>query len=270
MFLTRLLSGIVLVIAAAMLFICGGIPLWAACLIISLIGQWELYNAIGISQRTSLSRIGYSAAIVYYILVIFQIREYLAGMIVASLLFFMGVFVITFPTYSTEEITGTFFGMCYVPVLMSYIYMTRMLPDGKYTVWLILLCSWGCDTLSYCAGMLFGRHSMTPILSPKKTWEGAIGGVLGSAVLGLIYGYIFRFRIGIQNMPLIRCSLACALGAVISIFGDLAASTIKRRHNIKDFGHCIPGHGGILDRFDSVLFTAPVVYYTLEFLRNFT
>lgn len=268
MFLKRLLSGIVLVILAACLFIYGGIPLWACCLIISLVGQWELYNAIGITQRTALSRIGYCSAIVYYILVIFDIREYLTAMIVASLLFFMGFFVLTFPKYSMEEITGAFFGMCYVPVLMSYIYMTRMLPDGRYTVWLILLCSWGCDTLSYCTGMLFGKHQMTPILSPQKTWEGTSGGIAGAAILGLIYGLIFKSRMEPEDLPALRCAFACALGAVISIFGDLTASAIKRKHNIKDFGNCIPGHGGILDRFDSVLFTAPVVYYSLAFMSN--
>lgn len=268
MFLQRLASGIVLIIAAVALLLWGGIPLWIACLVISIIGLWEFYNAFGINKHASLSRTGYAAAVVYYILVLFQSREYLQGMIVASLLFFMGFYVITFPRYKTEEITAAFFGICYVPVLMSYIYMARMLPDGRYTVWLIILCSWGCDTLSYCAGMLFGKHHLAPWISPKKTWEGAIGGVAGSAVLGLIYGYIFRDMIGAENMPLFRCSLACALGAVISIFGDLAASGIKRNHNIKDFGNCIPGHGGILDRFDSVLFTAPIVYYSLVLMSN--
>lgn len=268
MFIKRLISGIVLVVVSCVLFIFGGIPLWLSCLFISLMGQWEYYKATGISKHTDLSFLGFFLTVVYYILIFLRESEYLAETLVISLLIFMVFFVFTFPAFKTKQITEAFFGFCYVPVLMSYIYLTRELTDGRYTVWLILLCSWGCDTLSYCAGMLFGRHKMVTKLSPHKTWEGAIGGILGSAVLGLIYGSIFSSRMGGGPEPVLRCVLACALGAVISIFGDLAASCIKRDHNIKDFGNCIPGHGGILDRFDSVLFTAPVVYYTLMMLSN--
>lgn len=269
MFIRRLVSGIILLIGAVALFISGGVPLWIAVLIISLIGQSEFYNAMGIKDKIHLTYIGYALALIYYLLVFFDVREYLSGMIVASLMLFMALYVITFPKYKTEEISTAFFGICYVPVLLSYICMIRSRPDGVYTVWLVILCSWGCDTLSYCAGMLFGKHRMTPVLSPMKTWEGTIGGVLGAAILGFIYGCIFRSRMATDYSPLLTCSLACAFGAIISIFGDLAASGIKRNHYIKDFGSCIPGHGGILDRFDSMLFTAPVVYYSLLQLERF-
>ena len=180
---------------------------------------------------------------------------------------FMTAYVITFPEYKTEEISGAFFGMCYVSVLMSYVYLTRMYVDGIYTVWLILLSSWGCDTAAYCVGMLIGRHKMTPALSPKKSWEGAVGGVLGAAALGFIFAMVFADRMGIDS-PVFSCVFACGIGAVISQIGDLAASAIKRNHNIKDYGNIIPGHGGILDRFDSMLFTAPAIYYAINFAVN--
>ena len=149
---------------------------------------------------------------------------------------------------------ATFFGVIYVAVMLSFIYLTRNLPDGKFLVWLIFLCSWGCDTCAYCVGMLIGKHKMAPVLSPKKSVEGAVGGVLGAALLGVAYA-------AATKGPLMEYAVICAVGALISMVGDLAASAIKRNQEIKDYGTLIPGHGGILDRFDSVIFTAPVIYF---------
>lgn len=134
-------------------------------------------------------------------------------------------------------------------------------------MWLIFLSSWGCDTFAYCTGMLLGRHKLAPVLSPKKSIEGAVGGVAGAALLGFIYASLFGASMAELDNPQAACTIACAIAAVISQIGDLAASAIKRNHNIKDYGHLIPGHGGILDRFDSMIFTAPAIYFALTFLK---
>ena len=162
--------------------------------------------------------------------------------------------------------TGAFFGVFYVAVMMSYIYRTREITDGQYLVWLIFLSSWGCDTCAYCFGMLLGKHKLAPVLSPKKSVEGAVGGTFGAVLLGVIYAFIFGGKMELEA-PVLVCGAACGIAAVISQIGDLAASAIKRNHNVKDYGHLIPGHGGILDRFDSMLFTAPAIYFALFFLR---
>ena len=156
-------------------------------------------------------------------------------------------------------VVAAFFGMVYVAVMLSFIYLTRSLPDGKFLVWLIFLCSWGCDTCAYCVGMLIGKHKMAPVLSPKKSIEGAVGGVVGAALLGVIYAAATQGKMA-------EYALICAVGALISMVGDLAASAIKRNQNIKDYGKLIPGHGGILDRFDSVIITAPVIYYLAKII----
>ena len=184
----------------------------------------------------------------------FEGQKYLTLMIIASLMLLMALYVFTFPSFKTEEITGAFFGVCYVPVMLSFLYQTRSMHDGAYLVWLIFLCSWGCDTCAYCVGMLIGRHKMAPILSPKKSVEGGVGGVAGAALLGAIYAAATGGKIA-------EYALICAVGALISMVGDLAASAIKRNQGIKDYGKLIPGHGGILDRFDSVIFTAPAIYF---------
>ena len=115
--------------------------------------------------------------------------------------------------------------------------------------------------------MLLGRHKLAPVLSPKKSIEGAVGGAAGAALLGFIYAALFgRNMSGVDN-PQLVCAVACAIAAVISQIGDLAASAIKRNHGIKDYGRLIPGHGGILDRFDSMIFTAPAIYFALTFLK---
>ena len=155
---------------------------------------------------------------------------------------------------------GAFFTLFYVAVMISYIYQTRMLESGAWLVWLIFICSWGCDTCAYIVGMLFGKHKMAPVLSPKKSIEGAIGGIAGAALLGYVYGMFFAAA------PAVIAAL-CAVGAVVSQVGDLAASAIKRNHDIKDYGHLIPGHGGILDRFDSVLFVLPFIEIILNLVR---
>lgn len=108
---------------------------------------------------------------------------------------------------------------------------------------------------------------MAPILSPKKSIEGGIGGVVGAALLGFAYAMIFENKIGLENITIIF-PIVCAVGAIISQIGDLAASGIKRNHDIKDYSHLIPGHGGILDRFDSVIITAPIIFYLVTFLGN--
>ena len=241
MFKTRLLSGIVLVLLALLFIIHGGYLLLTVLGIISLIGLFELYRVFGI-EKSAPGIVGYVAAIVYYLNLVFDF-------IPDSMMFVMALII------------AAFFGVFYVAVMLSCIYETRSLEGGKYLVWLIFLCSWGCDTCAYCVGMLFGKHKMAPVLSPKKSVEGAVGGVIGAALLTIIYGFLFRGSMDVDAPYIFMMAGICAAGALISMVGDLAASAIKRNFEIKDYGKLIPGHGGILDRFDSVIFTAPIIFY---------
>ena len=252
MFGVRLRSGIILVALALLTIISGGYVLFGTLLAISLIGLGELYRAARIQKKDAmgLAVTGYLATIVYYGMLL----------LIFILVAFLFVYVFTFPKYQSEQVMGAFFGMVYVSVMLSYIYQTRNLTDGAYLVWLIFLCSWGCDTCAYCVGMLIGKHKMSPILSPKKSVEGAVGGVVGAAILGAVYAAVVGKYLQAENQ-VVMYAVICAVGALISMVGDLAASAIKRNHEIKDYGTLIPGHGGILDRFDSVIFTAPIIYF---------
>lgn len=264
MFTTRLVSGIILVILALVLVTTGGGVLFAAVAAISLIGMFELYRVMKL-EKTPLAAVGYLAAALYYGFVWFEKEDLMMLMAAVFVMVLMAVYVFTFPKYKTEEITITFFGVFYVAVMLSYIYQTRILPGGIFTVWLVFVCSWGCDTCAYCVGMLIGKHKMAPILSPKKSVEGGIGGIVGAALIGILYALAVNYW-GNAGEDVLRYAIIGAAGGAISQIGDLAASAIKRYHNIKDYGKLIPGHGGILDRFDSVIFTAPIIYYLALFL----
>ena len=261
MFKTRLISGIVLVIIALATIISGSWILFFTLLAVSLIGMRELYKVMKVSDEhvTVLELVGYLGAVLYYIAMKADFGNYGTMAIIISMILILFVYVFGYPKYHAEQVMAAFFGVVYVAVMLSFIYLTRSLPDGKFLVWLIFLCSWGCDTCAYCMGMLIGKHKMAPVLSPKKSIEGAVGGVAGAALLGVIYAAATQGKMA-------EYALICAVGALISMVGDLAASAIKRNQNIKDYGKLIPGHGGILDRFDSVIITAPVIYYLAKMI----
>jgi len=279
MFRIRLLSGIVLVILLLLTMIPGGQILWGALLIISLIGFHELTRVFMKNQINALSITGLLAITLYYLWInpwihshittlVFYPQLHVVGTIVLMLLFLMSlltIMVLAYPMISFEQVLVTFFAVFYVAVMMSFVFLTRELPHGVFLVWLVFICSWGCDTAAYCAGMTLGKHKLAPVLSPKKSVEGAIGGVLGAALIGFLYALAVNHW-GNAELSIISFAIIGGIGAVISQIGDLSASAIKRFHDIKDYGTLIPGHGGILDRFDSVIFTAPMIYLLIVIL----
>lgn len=170
--------------------------------------------------------------------------------------------VALYPRYSLLDSAGTMMGTMYVG-LLNYFYLLRMMPDGW--VWLIftLTATWATDTAAYFVGMVFGRRRIAPALSPKKTLEGAVGGFAGSILVAGVFSYIYTF------LPMSKVLLlGLSLGAAAQV-GDLLESAFKRQAGVKDSSALIPGHGGILDRIDSTLFTAPLVYYfVLLFMKS--
>ncbi len=264
----RIISGICLVIIAAPALYFGGWFLYALCLFISLVGNYELLRVAGL-EKSPLGICVYIATIFYYILLDCLDNRYSLLVLAAAFLALMTIYVFTFPRYKAENIMWSFFGIIYVTMMLAYIYETRNLDNGVYIVWLIFVSSWGNDTFAYFTGVFIGKHKMAPVLSPKKSIEGAVGGVVGATALGIIYGSIVSSRMTeVLVNPVLTFAVASCFGAMLAIVGDLAASAIKRNYNVKDYGRLIPGHGGILDRFDSVIFTAPVVYWAVVIING--
>lgn len=275
MFVTRTLSGIVLVLIALVTFVKGDWLLAAVLLFISLVGFQELSRAIGVHEedkkRNGLEITGGLMILLYYAGVYFLTDDLIILLsLTIGFMAFLFVYVTTFPRFHARQVVAAFFSLVYAPVMLSFIYLTRSLSSGMYIVWLILISSWGCDTCAYLVGMSFGKtignHKIFPKLSPKKSLEGCIGGIAGAAGLGALYGYFVMEKVMPGQNITVLAAIICGVASIFSQMGDLAASAIKRNHNIKDYGKLIPGHGGIMDRFDSVIVTAPMIYFLTRLL----
>lgn len=265
MFIVRLLSGIILLLISIVTGIYGGNLLLVAIGIISILGQYELYRAIKL-EKNSIAFIGYLCTIVLNIMLANHNQISAMPTIIFMLIILMIVYVFSYPKYKYKEISMIFVGFLYVSVMLSFIYQVRIAENGVFAIWLIYIAAWGSDTCAYCVGMLIGKHKLPTELSPKKSIEGCIGGVIGAALIGFIYAFILENQVlGLENLQ-IQFAIIGGVGAILSQIGDLAASAIKRNYGIKDYGNIIPGHGGILDRFDSIIFTAPIVYFCLMIL----
>ena len=265
MFIKRLLSGIVLVVVAAATIIAGGNIWFAVVAALSLTGLFELYRTMHL-EKSFIGIVGFVLSILYAAVIYLKVEDGAFCVIVFALLAFFAVYVFTFPKFNLSQVTFAIAGFLYVPVLMMHMYQIRRMADGLFLIPLVFLSAWGNDTCAYCVGMLIGKHKMSPKLSPKKSIEGFIGGFTGAVLLGFLYGYFFGGYLPSLYNPVLACGILCGAGALIAVVGDLAASAIKRDTGIKDYGKLIPGHGGVLDRFDSVLFTAPMVYFLAVYL----
>ncbi len=262
---TRVISGIVIGIVLAGVLIPGGYLLAATLLAVSCISFFELTRATGIHKEgqkcNAIEFCGYVSILVHYIqMILIKDYRYYVFSIMFAFFLIMVCYVVNFPKFTASMAITAFFCFVYAPVNMSFVYLLRIRPYGQYFAWIPFI-AWVCDTCAYFTGRAFGKHKLTPKLSPKKTIEGAIGGVIGSVLVGLIFGYVL-YR---NEMPNPRVYVVLALitfvGSIIAQLGDLLASGIKRDHNIKDYGQLIPGHGGIMDRFDSVIFVTPCIYF---------
>lgn len=168
--------------------------------------------------------------------------------------------VIKYPNFGFTDLAANVFTPLYAAWLLTHLLSLRQLQGGFHYVLLVLVATWSTDTLAYFVGMNFGKHRLAPLLSPKKSIEGAVGGVVGSVLASAVVGLVS------PHMTLIHYILIGFLVGILGQIGDLTESALKRMAGVKDSGKIIPGHGGILDRFDSLLITSPLVYYYLRLL----
>ena len=243
---------------------------------ITLIALHEIYAALGFEKQGWPL---FGVLVPYTFLVMLSSYELYRRLVMPAsflvVLFYAIYLVVRNGTISYQKASGLLmFSGIVIFCFYSFIRLKELLPveqygyDAVFFILLILCFAWGGDTCAYFAGRAFGKHKLCPVVSPKKTVEGAIGGVLGTMVFGVIITLVYsvaanrmeaftRSNIGV-SMYVIIALLGC-VAAVLGIYGDLFASVVKRQCGIKDYGTIFPGHGGILDRFDSVMFIAPFV-----------
>lgn len=248
----RIISALVAIPLLLFFIIFGGLPLRCAVFVLSLIGMYELYKAVSGKVKV--------VHIVGFVMEGFYFASWFNNVDTNTLLMFfsmaiiliMLIMVICHKTNNIHDGAITVFGFFYLGVLLSFTWYLREV--SMTIVWLPFIFAFGSDTGAYFIGSKFGKHKLTPELSPKKSVEGAVGGFVTSAILTAIYSAIV---LNSSVVEIIIMALVGAVGSVFAQFGDLAASSIKRYVGIKDYGKLMPGHGGVLDRFDSVLFTLP-------------
>ena len=241
-------------------------PVWviaAAAVLCSLIGTFEFYGAVGLLRRqTPLCVVGFIGT------ALLPFCAFLEPMMImtCSFLYLLVLFLMMLMSGKKIRITDIsmlIMGLIYIPFLLSNVLFIRQLEYGNILVWLVFVGSFMTDSGAYFSGRIFGRHKLCPDISPKKTVEGAVGGTivcgLGFLLFALIINLFFADMIN-ADMSYGAAFVLGLISAVMAQIGDLTASLIKRQFGIKDFGNLFPGHGGMLDRCDSIVMVAPAVF----------
>ena len=283
---TRIITAIFILAVMVPVLIFSGTPVYPIALsVFAVCAVFEMLRVLGLHRRMLVSVPAYimAAALptVHYFVPLEQ-KAYillLAAAVFAYLLYLMGVSVfsrgklapedgddINRPdAISVSDAAQVFMTVTYIVVSFTALSLLRYVENGNVIIWLVFIAAWGCDTAAYFVGYLIGRHKLIPEVSPKKTVEGAVGGIVFAAIFFVAYGLIIE---GVTDLTanFVALPIAGASLAVVSQVGDLIASLIKREHGVKDYSNLLPGHGGIMDRFDSILaVSTPLIFICLLF-----
>ncbi len=264
---TRVISALIMT-PLFLIVVKGGSLLLAACHVVSAMGMHELYNGWKVQGLEACRPVGYTSQLLLYGITYAAFyssmdlgQEYIT--VLYGLWAFLTVCMALCVSLADKE-HNVFKGpLGALGVLYPGFFAVHLaLTEHSYgnLVYFIFLIAFGSDTFAYFSGYFFGKHKLCPNLSPKKTVEGAVGGVLCTALCSLALSFAIAPKLKLHML------LISLFGSVFSMFGDLVASAFKRKMGIKDYSNLIPGHGGIMDRFDSVLFLAPFVYYCLRII----
>lgn len=265
---TRLMSAIVLIILVLLVLFFA--PEWGCALLVSgvtYVVMYELTKVFNLREKLSLVILNFIFATIFMALSF--IGKTLALKIISPAIVLYIMLLATISVLDNEnvkfsDICNSVFLVFYSVVLLIHITYIRKLDNGVAFLFMTLLGTYITDTGAYFTGITIGKHKLIERVSPNKTIEGAIGGIVCCIVAFIIYGIVMK-NLGhsVNFLYLVILSVLCA---VIAQLGDLSASLMKRSFQVKDFGNIIPGHGGILDRVDSLMFVAPLVYYFITFL----
>ena len=234
--------------------------------IIAMLSLQEFYNAFK-EKAKPIRWIGYLFAIAIasiHIIPIDVTKQYLQLLMPTIVAMLFLISIITEMKININDVAVTLLGICYVLGFIVFLPMIKGLENGTLLVWYVLFIAWGTDVFAYFIGKKWGKHKFSSI-SPNKSIEGCIAGVFGSLIASVLYTMVLNNYLG-QNISYIYISFIAIALSILSQVGDFAASSIKRYTGIKDFSNLIPGHGGMLDRIDSVIFIAPFAYFLLLML----
>ena len=233
--------------------------------IVAIRSIYEITNCAKNKNHKIISWIGYIYAILIAFINILPIKlEYVIYSVITTMLVLFFHVIVTNGKITFEDISYTFFSLIYIIGLIVFIPLIFWLKNGNLLIWYVFIAAWGTDTFAYIIGKHFGKHKFSKI-SPNKTIEGCIAGILGAIIITVVFS-IFMNNLYDMN---INYKLISIMGLVLSLvgqIGDFAASVMKRHFEVKDFSNLFPGHGGMVDRIDSVIFIAPFAYLFITIL----
>ncbi|NOX97913.1 MAG: phosphatidate cytidylyltransferase [Nitrospirae bacterium] len=263
----RLLMAVLFTPIFIILIFWGGIPFFFLVAAIALTGLLEFYRMIETKEIKPLIFLGLLMAIGWLLAI--SVPQAFSLVIAASVMVLL-VYQMRRNDLS-RAITNcamTIFGLFYVVGLLGHLLVLRNLEGGRSLVFTVWFITWMGDSGAFTIGKSWGKHKLLPRISPKKTVEGVIGGI-GSAILAAFVAYItLRVIFKSEPFPISHAFFLGLILGVVGILGDLSESLFKRKAKVKDSGESIPGHGGVLDTFDSLLFTVPVMYYYAKFILH--
>lgn len=262
----RLLTAIIGVPLVILILLAPRSVISVVIMIVSCMGLHEYYKAVGLADYPDVCILGYIAAFVLSVGSGFTTGLSLTLVYVYVVILFIFM-LLSAKSVGVIHIGMLLLGLVYIPYFLSHITYIRALDFGNFYIWLVFIGAFLTDTCAYFIGCKFGKHKLCPKISPKKSVEGAIAGVVGGGLAFVVYGLIvntfFSQLLGGGHMHIGKLFALGIIAAVMSEIGDLVASSIKRQFNIKDFGAILPGHGGILDRCDSIILVAPTIFLFL-------
>lgn len=254
----RVIFGVVGGVAVLLaIFVLPPVVAQVALVLLSAIAAYE-FSAAMTGKRRLIQLVSIAAAIPMAIVSTVNHPNWTKLVILGVVMLFFIVLLRFHRLYQFGDVAACMFASLVIPYLMTSLFRLLTAANGKVWILLPLLAAWGSDTCALFAGMHFGKHKLAPVISPKKTWEGSIGGLLGAVLLVLLYGMGAKLIVHVE-IPILMCILIGVFGSIAGQIGDLSFSIVKRQTGLKDYGNIFPGHGGVLDRFDSVLFAAPMV-----------
>ena len=234
---------------------------------IAMLGMQEYFNAVSKDSKP-VRWLGYVScifiALIHIITIYLSISQVVMIMVPIIMLILFSQVIFTNMKTTFKDIAYTFFGMAYVIGCIVFIALLRGLDNGRILIWYAIIAAWGTDTCAYLIGKKFGKHKLNQI-SPKKSVEGAIAGTLGATIVAILYTVVMNNIYNLECSYLI-ITIATIILSIIGQIGDFAASSIKRYVDVKDYSNLIPGHGGLLDRIDSLIFIAPFAYILLTLI----
>jgi len=261
--LTRIISGIMGLILFFIVMFSEKTVLSIAIALLSIIALYEAFKAYGYNKHKIFILVGALTSLIFAFGDFYK-PSIVLGFFFLILVLFVAIMLNKHEEILTKDIFTIMFLTLLIPFVFSAIGFIKRMDNGGIYVWLPFIAAWVTDTLAYFTGRFLGKHKLCEKISPKKTIEGSIGGTLGAVAGFLIFAFSMSSAFKIQfNIPSLL--ILAFTSSILSQIGDLFASSIKRENGIKDFGNIMPGHGGVLDRFDSLLLTVPYIFIFLKF-----